>query len=305
MEKENSLYTREKNVICDGNGAAVLPAEGVVAGTESEASPLQINLRAILSSRFKRKLPGWLVDRLEKIIRQKELNKMLSYSFPSAGWHFSSRILEHLGITVEVRGLENIPKEGRLVFASNHPLGGLDGIALIALLGRLYGDDGFTFPVNDMLMSVRPLQRVFVPINKFGAQGRKGARGISDAYASEKHVMIFPAGLVSRMGKEGIKDLQWHKSFVMKALESNRMIVPIHFDALNSMRFYRCARWRKRLGIKFNFEQVLLPGELCRARDKHFIIRIGAPIDPASLSHLPTAQRGEAVKAIVYEMAKG
>ncbi len=300
MEKENSLDTRDENCIFTAAGAAVAPVAGVVAERETEPSPLHIDLKAILASRMRRKLPAWLVGRLERIIHQRELNEILEYGYPGAGWVFASRALRYLDITVTVRGLENIPAEGRFVFASNHPLGGLDGIALIALLGRLYGDEGVVFPVNDMLMNVRPLKRVFVPINKFGSQSRDGVSGISDAYASDKQVMIFPAGLVSRLGKAGIKDLMWHKSFVVKAAATNRLIIPIFFDGLNSMRFYRCARWRKRLGIKFNMEQVLLPGEVCRARGKHFTINIGKPIDPSSLNHLPTAQRGEAVKEMVY-----
>ena len=116
---------------------------------------------------------------------------------------------------------------------------------------------------------------------------------------------MFPAGLVSRLhpGKV-IRDLQWKKSFVSKALDFNREIVPIKFEGENSMRFYKTARWRKKTGLKINIEQALLPGEVCRSRGKHFVIKFGAPIDPAALKAegLSVNQIVERVYDAVYSL---
>ncbi|MDE7108487.1 MAG: 1-acyl-sn-glycerol-3-phosphate acyltransferase, partial [Muribaculaceae bacterium] len=245
--------------------------------------PLEINLHNILRDRLPRKvsrfLPGFLISGLEKVIHQDDLNDMLRVAFPLRGSAFSRKILEHLDITLEVKGLDNLEEGKRYMFASNHPLGGLDGIALIAVLGEKYGDDGVRFLVNDMLMNVEPLRDVFLPINKFGAQGRDAAKAINAALESDMQILQFPAGLVSRLHDDGtVSDLTWQKAFVAKAMETGRDIVPVHFEGLNSGRFYKAARWRKKLNIKVNLEQALLPGEVCRARGSHYRVTFGSPV---------------------------
>ncbi len=257
--------------------------------------PLEINLHEILRNRLPRTasrlIPGFMISGLERLIRQEDLNEMLRMAYPSRGSAFARRILSYLDITLEVHGLDAIPPE-RVIFASNHPLGGLDGIALIAVLGERYGDNGIRFLVNDMLMNVEPLRDVFLPVNKYGSQGREAARAINAALASDMQVLQFPAGLVSRLQPDGsIADLEWQKSFVAKAIEYQRAIVPVLFEASNSSTFYQTARWRKRLGLKVNIEQALLPGELCKARGATFRITFGAPVPYQELASSPLSPK--------------
>lgn len=256
---------------------------------ESQAEPLQLDVEGILRARA-RHIPGFVCRLLARIVRQSQLNGLLRAAFPGAGSDFSRRILAELDIHIQVSGIENIPASERLVFASNHPLGGLDGIALIALLGQRYGDENIIFPVNDMLMHVRPLQTVFTPVNKYGRQGRERVGGLQRAFSGNRHVIIFPAGLVSRRSKDGIRDLEWKKSFLTQAAATGRTIVPVRFEGCNRMRFYRFAHWRKRLRIPVNLEQVLLPSELCAGRGRTFRITFLPPIDAAEcLCSHPTA----------------
>ncbi|MBD5218342.1 MAG: glycerol acyltransferase [Bacteroidales bacterium] len=248
---------------------------------------LQLDLDSILRSRMPERkrglLPRFATRALEKLIRQDELNHLLREAYPARGSAFSSGILRILDITVDVKGLEKLSPEGRYVFASNHPLGGLDGITLISLLGSIYGDDKIRFPVNDLLMNVEPLSPVFLPVNKYGSQGRGAALALGEAYRSDAQILIFPAGLVSRLGPEGVRDLEWHKAFVAKAMETDRSVVPVHFKALNRMRFYKLAKWRKKLGIKVNVEQAMLPAELCAAKGAKFEVVFGTPISSEEL----------------------
>ncbi len=245
---------------------------------EQYPAPLQLDLSMVLKQRGIR-IPTPVVRIMQRIVRQDDLNTILRTAFPYAGAAFAESAMQQLRITLEVEGLDHVPP-GRHIFASNHPLGGLDGIALISVLGEKYGDDEIAFLVNEMLMSVRPLQSVFLPINKYGVQGRRAAEDINTAYASDKQIVIFPAGLVSRLNKDNqIRDLKWQKAFVAKAAEYNRDIIPVHFHGTNSRRFYHIARWRKRLGIKFNIEQILLPSEVIRARGSHFRIQFLPPVN--------------------------
>ena len=271
---------------------------------------LQLDIKGILKSRIpKRKrrwIPPFLITLVEKLIRQKELNEILRVTLPSEGSEFSKRVLEYLNISVDVKGLDNIPEGGRYMFASNHPLGGLDGMALITVLGKKYGDNNIRFLVNDMLMNVIPLQGIFLPINKYGKQGREAASKINEKLASDSQIFQFPAGLCSRLDKNGeIKDLDWQKSFISKALEYQRDIVPVYFDGKNSRKFYKLAKWRKKLGIKFNIEQVLLPSELCRSKGSHYTITFGPPVSWQKLKESGKTHKelAESLKEEVYRLS--
>lgn len=271
---------------------------------------MNIDLHRILRERvggWKGKLiPGFLISALERMVHQRELNEVLDSVRPSQGTEFARKTYDYFDLTLESRGEENIPDEGRFIFASNHPLGGLDGIGLIKVLGRRYGDDGLRFLVNDMLMNVEPLRPVFLPINKYGSQGRAAASAIASAYASDVQMLIFPAGLVSRLQPGGaIEDLTWQKSFVQKAVEYRRDIIPVRFEGRNRMRFYRTARWRKLLGLKVNIEQAMLPAELCASRGKKFRVTFGRPIGWQEISARlaageTPAQIAASIRALIY-----
>ena len=249
---------------------------------------LQLDIRSILNSRIprnKRKwIPSFLITGVEKLIRQKELNEILRATLPSEGSEFARRVLDYLNISISVEGLENLKDGSRYMFASNHPLGGLDGMALITVLGDKYGDENMRFLVNDMLMNVDPLRGIFLPVNKFGKQGKAYAQIINEKMESDCQIFQFPAGLCSRLHDNGeIADLDWQKSFVAKAIEYKRDIVPVFFAGQNSKKFYKTARWRKKMGIKFNLEQILLPSELCKSRGSHYRIIFGTPVSWESL----------------------
>lgn len=269
---------------------------------EKQKDILQLDIKGILKSRIpdkkRRWIPPFLITGVEKLIRQNELNEILRATLPSEGSEFSRRVLDFLKITVEVSGMDNLKEGHRYIFASNHPLGGLDGMALITVLGEKYGDDNIRFLVNDLLMNVTPLKGIFLPVNKFGRQGRNYAEIINEKLASDCQIFQFPAGLCSRLLDNGeIADLEWQKSFVSKAIETKRDIVPVRFIGQNSGKFYKTARWRKKLGIKFNLEQILLPSELCKARGSHFKIIFGTPISWETLQ-----ESGKTHKALAAEI---
>lgn len=270
--------------------------------------PLKLNLHAILRNRLPKKVsrffPDFVISWLARVIRQDEMNEILRITYPLRGSKFSSKVLEHLDIKVKIKGLENLPP-GRFIFASNHPLGGLDGITLIAILGEKYGDENIKFLVNDMLMNVEPLKERFLPVNKFGRQGRDAAVKINEAMESDIQILQFPAGLCSRkLKKNKIEDLEWQKSFITKAIEFQRDIVPLYFEGENSKKFYNTARWRKKLGIKFNIEQILLPSEVCKARGKEFKVTFGQPISWRQIkeSKKSAPQLASEIRSLVYQL---
>lgn len=254
----------------------------------TENGPIRIDVGAVLKARLgdkSSKVPGWLVRRLEKLVCQDRLNEMLRVAYPRRGSDFCRAVIDHLGIKIVIDGADNLPAPDRrrVIFVSNHPLGGLDGMALIDFAANHYGCQPL-FVVNDLLMAVEPLREVFLPINKLGSQSKNSINAIDKAMATDVPILIFPAGLCSRRKCGKIADLEWKKMFVQKAREFHRDIVPMRFCAENSPRFYRAAHWRERLGIKLNIEMVLLPSEVFKAEGKTFAIRIGKLIPWQDLS---------------------
>lgn len=242
---------------------------------------IQINVEQVLRDKapdLAKKIPGFVYSLLRKIICEKQLNIFLEKNKGKDKLAFADALVDDLSSGVEIRGVENIPSNGRFIFASNHPLGGMDGVAILSAFGKIYGDD-VRFVVNDILMNVTPLAPLFVPINKHGGQSKEAFDQLHEAMSSQGQMFIFPAGLVSRINAKGVvEDLEWRKSFITQAIRYKRDIIPIYFEAKNSNFFYKFSYWRKRLGIKFNIDMLFLPRELFNKKSQRFVIHVGNPI---------------------------
>ncbi len=270
-----------------------------------ESEVLKIDIDKVLRSRLPRHyrfIPPWAIKWLERTVHQDELNDLLQRGHGLQGVEFARFVLDDLGITVNVKGMEHLKDGGRYIIASNHPLGGLDGLALISLIGKHY-DGQIRFLVNDLLMAVKPLGCIFLPVNKFGRQSRKAASLIDKEYRSDKQMLSFPAGLCSRLQPDGtVADLKWQKHLVVRAVADERDIIPVHVEAQNSRFFYRLARWRARLGIKFNIEMLYLPDEMFKKRGGTINITVGRPVAHTSLDASHAVEQAALLRDIVYKM---
>ena len=133
-----------------------------------------------------------MVDYLIRTVHQDELNEILRRYHDKDGVAFMQELIGYFDLNLELVNEENIPAEGRYIFASNHPLGGLDGICLSAIIGGRF-DGKIRYLVNDLLLYLSNLRSIFVPINKHGAQGKKNAELIEKAYASDNQRNDLPA----------------------------------------------------------------------------------------------------------------
>ncbi len=250
-------------------------------------------------------IPKFLIRYLKRTIHEDTINLALNKFESRMGLDFVESILrEYFTVDIEVKNRENIPAAGRYIIASNHPLGGLDGLALMHVIGQKRKD--IKFIVNDILLELKNLQELFVPVNKHGRNSAESVRIIEEVYQSDELVLIFPAGLVSRKQKGGIiKDLHWRKSFITKAIRHKRDIIPVYIEGRNSSFFYNLARWRKKLGLKANIEMLYLPDEMFRQTDKKMTITFGKPIPYTIFTKSKTHdQWAQWVKEKVYEMAE-
>ncbi len=270
--------------------------------------PIKIDLSAVLKQRLGAKswlIPSFAVRKLERLICQEQMNDILQKTYPKRGADFCDAVLDYLGVTVDVDNADLLPPSPRVIIVSNHPLGGLDGICLLSVLSKHYGQP-VKCVVNDLLSAVEPLSDCFIPINKHGSQNRKAVKALDEAFAADGPVVVFPAGLVSRLGTDGkVADLQWNKMFVSKAIETGRPVVPVFFNGKNSPGFYSAARRRVKLGLKFNYEMILLPREIFRNVNSRFVVSVGRAIDPSRLKGGKDASASAAfVRNLVYQLSQ-
>lgn len=255
------------------------------------------------SPKLARRMPRWVVRSLERLICAQKLNHILDNYSDRDPIGFIGASLDYIGVSYTLHGTDNIPTGGkRLIFGSNHPLGGLDGLILAHGLANTMPEAEIKLIVNDLLMNVEPLRPIFVPVNKHGAQGAHYAQAQKDLYSSDSSIITFPCGLCSRLIGGKIIDVPWKRSFVTKAAENDRRVIPTYISGRNSMTFYRTALWRKRLGIKANIEMILLPREMFGQRGKHIDIYFGQPVT-VDLEQHTAKEWTEIIRTEAYALA--
>ena len=252
-----------------------------------------------------RYVPSVAVRWLKHIIHQDEVNRFLWESRDKKGTEWLEECTRYLDMTLDIEGLENLPdkNDGRLyTFVSNHPLGGVDGVALGAIIGRHY-DGRFRYLVNDLLMNLPGLAPLCIPINKTGKQSRSFPEMVEAGFSGDNHILMFPAGICSRKIDGQIHDLPWKKTFITKSVETKRDIVPIHFGGRNSDFFYGLANVCKALHIKFNIAMLFLVDEMYKNVHKSFRVAIGKPVPWQTFDKSKTAMEwAKYVQDMVYRL---
>ncbi|EFR53996.1 1-acyl-sn-glycerol-3-phosphate acyltransferase [Bacteroides fragilis] len=247
-------------------------------------------------------IPKFVVSYLKRIVHQEELNVFLRDSKDKVGVDFLEACLEFLDAKLDVKGLENIPKDGLYTFVSNHPLGGQDGVSLGYILGRRF-DGKVKYLVNDLLMNLRGLAPLCIPINKTGKQAKDFPKMVEAGFKSDDQLIMFPAGLCSRRRNGVIRDPDWKKTFIVKSVQFQRDVIPVHFEGRNSDFFYNLANVCKTLGIKFNIAMLYLADEMLKNRHKTFTVTFGKPIPWQTFDKSKTpAEWAQYVKDIVYKL---
>ena len=271
---------------------------------KQEHKHVVIDLEKTIATKSKslaKSIPGFIMRYLKRTIHQDEINEVLRKNANNFGTKFVESVLKEFNVTYTVHNLDKIPKEGRYIFASNHPLGGFDGVVLADMIAKNFSEPRVL--VNDLLMLIKNYEPLFLPINKHGGHSREAFRMIDEASKADYPILDFPFGLVSRKVKGKVTDIVWKKTFVNRARKYERDIIPVHFDSHNSKRFYRVAKWRKRLGIKANIEMFFLPDESFKKRNSHFDIYLGEPISYKSLTKDKTPEEWAAeIKKIAYSL---
>lgn len=274
-----------------------------------ESMQKTIDVEQVLKSKMGSKarlVPRFLVRWLRHIIHEDEVNAFLWEHRNQQGTEWLIECVKYLGMQLTIEGEDNLPPKDdgkKYIFVSNHPLGGQDGVCLGSIIGKHY-DGRFRYLVNDLLLFLPGLKPVCIGINKTGKQARSFPEAVESGFQSDNHILMFPAGLNSRLINGHIHDLPWRKTFITKSVQYHRDVVPIYFSGRNSQRFYRIAKWQQRLGLKVNIAMLFLVDEMYRNRNKAFRIVIGKPIPWQTFDHGKTPKEWAIfVENKVYEQA--
>lgn len=275
--------------------------------TEVNKTFKPINIRRIFYEKnpsLAKILPGFVYRYINNILHLDFFNDFIIRNEHLKGIDFVNQAIVEFNIKEHVIGIENIPENGRYIFASNHPLGGFDAFLLMRNVHRKLGD--LKFLANDILMSIPGLSSSFVPVNKHGSNSREMAETLNKIYDSDTQILIFPSGYASRKIKGKVTDLEWKKHFITKAIKHKRDVVPVHVGGQNTNRFYRIANIRKFLRLKWNIEMFLLPDELVKQKNADVYIYFGRPIPYQTFDHSKTYQEWASwVKDESYKLKPG
>lgn len=238
---------------------------------------------------------------LKTVLREADVNAFLRDAEGLEGMEFIDRILEHFNFSYSVvaREVENIPAEGRVVIVANHPLGLLDGVALLKLVSKVRPD--VRIVANDILMQFKALHPVLLPIvNLGGGHNKANVQAIHDALGNDEAVIIFPSGEVSRAGPRGIRDGRWQAGFLRFAEQAKAPLLPVHLDGRNSALFYSLSTIFKPLST------LMLVGEAMRQRDATLPVRIGGIIPWREIAALdmPREQKIRRITGQLYGLPK-
>jgi len=251
-----------------------------------------------------KRIPGFFIRYLKRIVHQEEINDFLMKHRGVEGIDLVRAGIDFFKVQVEVRNLDRVPKKGRVIFASNHPLGGLDGLCLIRTITDSIYPEVKTI-ANDLLMNVKQMHSVFIGVNKHGGNSKTYVAEMQRTFEGDIPVLFFPAGLVSRRRWGKIEDPEWKSTFIKKAVQYQRDVIPVHITGRVSGFFYRLANLRKLLRIRYNIEMLYLPNEMFKQRNRKLVITFGAPI---SWQTFDSSKKPEEwalkVKKMVYQMGK-
>lgn len=270
----------------------------------NEDLDIEIDVDKMLKSALpKLKLPLFVRKYLKRILHEKEMQNFLKDSHGKINKEFIIDFLNYFEITCSLKGKENLPKEGRsFIFASNHPLGLIDGFCLFNELSNFYPDSILIY-ANEFLTFIKPIKEIILPVSKNRLQSKENVNKLVNFFRSDRHLITFPAGATSRLYGSKIYDLSWHKNFIQKAVKYDRDIIPIYFEAKNSDFFYKLAKIRRILHLKINIELLYLVDEIFKQKGNCFSIYIGKPISANTFDNTKTQiEWADWVKKISYSL---
>jgi len=238
---------------------------------------------------------------LGRLADEAGFNRALNAAGGVEGLPFVDRSLKVLGVSGKVNSgdRENIPVDGPLLVVANHPLGIVDALALLQLVGSVRQD--VRILGNDWLSLVEPLRPLLLPVDVFGKGAASKLRNIYRALDNGEALVVFPAGEVSRLGPGGLRDGPWSDGFARLALRSKAPVLPVHIAARNSAMFYGLSMLAKPLST------AMLPREAVSPVQPRIGFTVGALVGAEELEQRSGGDPAQAAKLMrrhIYRVAR-
>jgi hypothetical protein len=264
-----------------------------------------IDVEKILKTSFPKSkyLPKPIINFLKRYLFEKELNDIVEANRDLQGFDWVNGILHYFNITLEVNHEQYASLPGRYIFVPNHNLGGLDGLAVFSIIAR-YHKTAKSLS-NDYLLLIPNTRSLIIPVSRKSNSTKEFLSKVDEYYASDEQMLVFPAGFVARKKKGIVQDPEWTKSFVAKAIQHKRWIVPVYMDTKNQTSFYRNYKYRKLISkiTGLNIERFFLLRQSFTHYNNTFKMNFGKPfsyeIFDKSRDHHQWAQ---AVREHVYKL---
>ena len=222
-----------------------------------------------------------VIKALKKLIHQDDFNEVIRKNQHLRGFAFLDKLLNYFKFNYQIDNdsYNNIPAEGRLIIVANHPIGTLDGLALVKLIRSVRPD--VRIVANRVLSHMEPLASVFLPVDVLSDKKQLKAtyKVMLDALENEEAIILFPAGEVSRITPKGVRDGDWQSGFLKLAHKTQAPILPIHIKAKNSAWFYSASTLYKPLGT------MLLVKEMFNKKNQSIKFQVGAPIPYSAIAN--------------------
>lgn len=238
---------------------------------------------------------------VKKICCEQQLQQF-GYAYPHlSGLDFIRQVFRSFDFHYDINPaeLERIPTGGPLVIVSNHPLGSLDGLALIDLVARVRKD--VKAVASQLLWNIEPLRSYLLPVNNFNGHTRRSdVEGIYTHLHAGGAIIVFPAGEVSRLTHQGVRDGRWNPGFTRFAAKTGASILPVQVRGRNSLWWYGLSMVNKPLSTLW------LVREMFKQVRRGIDIRIGMPVSVEHYRDWPMAPRAQAKlwKKQVYRLHK-
>ncbi|WP_019557889.1 lysophospholipid acyltransferase family protein [Thiomicrorhabdus arctica] len=243
-----------------------------------------INIEKTLSHKhpdFEKKTGAKLfLKLLKRLLHEDEINQFIQTNQHLKGFAFLEHVLDHFNFSYQInnRDFNNIPSEGRVIIVANHPIGSLDGLALLKLVRSVRPD--VSIVTNELLSHIDPLDSLFLSVDNMsaGAQHKSQFKAMLSALKSDQAVIIFPSGEVSRIRPNGVRDGAWKAGFLKLAEKTKSPVLPIYIDAQNSALFYALSAIYKPLGT------LMLVQEMFKQSHQEIQFHISKPIPWKSIA---------------------
>ena len=238
---------------------------------------------------------------LEGIVHAKEVQEFFVKYGEKRDWEFIKVLFEYLDFSyrVDEDALQRIPAEGRLICVANHATGPLDGLILLHLIGRVRQD--VKIVLTDLLAEVKQLEDLFLLYDQYASRlQKKNILAIRKSLLAEQAVIFFPAGEVTKLSWQGLREKSWMAGPITLAGKYDVPILPMHLQARNSWLYYLSAKLHPDLST------LLLMHEMFNKRAQRVPVTIGEliPGDRLRAEGLDAGEQADRLKELVYQLGK-